>query len=312
MPALIEAMRAAYSVPANPAGNPPRSVARGEGVWLRTLSSVLPTGTVMGAKVFGSARVRGVSYLISLFDQETAELLALLDAKDITAMRTAATTAVGLESLIGDAPVSLGVLGSGMEAQSHLRAIAEVSNLQALRVFSPTPANRDKFAAIGSDELGIPDAQAVDNPEAVVREADVVLCAARSRNEEPVIQGDWLKPDATVLSIGSTLPEQREVDAETIGRAALIVADMPDEVMYHTGDMLAATEAGIDFSDRVCSLDEAVRGERQRDPESIAIYKSVGSGLQDLAAAELAYHQAVQHDLATELPLDLSIKRTPR
>ncbi len=312
MPALIQAMRAAYTEPPMPANTPPRSVARGKGVWLRTLSAVLPTGRTMGAKVFVSARVRGVAYLVTVFDQETGELLALVDGKHITAMRTAAASAVGLESLLlSDQAVTLAVLGSGMEAQSHLEAIATVCRIARLKVFSPTPQNREKFAADAQAQWSIA-ASAVDTPEDAVRDASVILCAARARQEVPVLQGAWLQPGATVISIGSTLPEQREVDVATIARSSLIVADMPDEVMHETGDFLAAVQDKVEFASKVCALNDAVRGLHERTAADIALYKSVGCGLQDLVAAELAYDEAMRQGIAVEVPVDLSLKRTPR
>ncbi len=312
MPALVRAMRAAYAEPASPANTPPRSVARGQGVWLRTLSAVMPTGRTMGAKVFGSARVRGVAYLVTVFDQETGELLALVDGKHITAMRTAAASAVGLETLLlSREPIALGVLGSGMEAQSHLQAIANVCTIAVLKVFSPTAGNREKFAADAHAQWGVA-ATAVATPEAAVQGASVILCAARARQEVPVLQGAWLQPGVTVLSIGSTLPEQREVDVATIASADLIVADMPDEVMHETGDFLAAKQANVEFAAKICSLNDAVRGLRKRKATDIALYKSVGCGLQDLVAAELAHDEALRQGIAIEVPVDLSIKRTPR
>lgn len=312
LPALIQAMRAVYAQPVSPANTPPRSVARGQGVWLRTLSAVMPTGRTMGAKVFASARVRGVGYLVTLFDQESGELLALVDGKHITAMRTAAASAVALQSLLpANHAVTLGVLGSGMEAQSHLEAINAVCKIASLKVFSPTPQNRERFAADAQQRFGIA-ASAVESPEAAVEAASVILCAARARQEVPVLQGAWLEPGVTVLSIGSTLPEQREVDAATIARADLIVADMPEEVMHETGDLLAAQQDNIAYAHKVHSLNDAVRGLCQRNPSDVALYKSVGCGLQDLVAAELAYDEALHRDLAAAVAVDLSIKRTPR
>lgn len=312
MPALIQAMRAVYAQPISPANSPPRSVARGQGVWLRTLSAVMPTGRTMGAKVFASARVRGVGYLVTLFDQESGELLALVDGKHITAMRTAAASAVALESLLPpNSSVTLGVLGSGMEAQSHLEALNAVCRIASLKVFSPTTQNRERFAAAAQQRFGIT-AGAVASPEAAVEDASVILCAARARLEVPVLQGAWLTPGVTVISIGSTLPEQREVDAATIAKADLIVADMPEEIMHDTGDMLAARQDNIVFAHKVHSLNDAVRGVCHRKATEIAMYKSVGCGLQDLVAAELAYDEALRHRLATSVAVDLSIKRTPR
>ena len=130
---------------------------------------------------------------------------------------------------------------------------------------------------------------------------DVVLCAARSRDESPVLLGAWLEAGMTVVSIGSTLPEQREVDDQVIERAALVVADMPHEVAYDTGDMLAARQAGVDFERKLVSLADLVSGRVQRQPQDIVLYKSVGSALQDVITAEMLLVRARAESIGTPL-----------
>jgi ornithine cyclodeaminase/alanine dehydrogenase len=105
----------------------------------------------------------------------------------------------------------------------------------------------------------------------------------------------------TVVSIGSTLPEQREVDEQVIARAGRIVADMPEEVAHDTGDMLAATRAGIDFGAKLVPLSELVAGKVARAPEDIVLYKSVGSALQDVITAEMLLARARARHFGTEL-----------
>ena len=142
---------------------------------------------------------------------------------------------------------------------------------------------------------------AVASAAEAVAGADVVLCAARSRDETPVLRGEWLEPGMTVVSIGSTLPEQREVDEQVIARAARIVADMPEEVAHDTGDMLAAARAGIDFAARLVPLSDFVAGKVARAPEDIVLYKSVGSALQDVITAEMLLARARARHVGTEL-----------
>jgi len=306
----IGALKAAYAVPLPAAASPPRVMARAEGVWLRALAAAPPSSRFMGTKVFGWSRERTVNYLISLFDQNTGKLTGLLDGCQITAVRTAATSAVALDVLVPLRAVTVGVLGSGVEAQAHLRAFAAIRPCTAVCVYSPTPARREAFAAALGAELGVP-CTAVDAPAAAVAEADVVLAAARSRDESPILYADWLRPDATVASIGSTIPEQREIDVSVVDACALIVCDAVDEVVGLTGDMLAATQAGIDFESKVVSLNDVLCG--RVDVRSYAaertLFKSAGSALQDIIVAELAYDRAVARGLATVLPIELTTKR---
>ena len=299
--AAFDALRAAYASPVAPAMVPPRSMARGEGMWLRGLTAVSPSGGHMGCKLIAAGmKARRASYLISLFDQQTMALAALIDGNRITGIRTAATAAVAVDAAAPRRPLKVGVIGSGFEARGLLAALAAVRTITSARVFSPTPSSREKFAAVFRDEHGLA-VETVGSPQEAIAGADVVLCAARSRDESPVILGEWLQPGMTVASIGSTLPEQREVDEQVIARAALVIADMPEEVAHDTGDMIAATRAGIDFAAKLVPLCDLVSGKASRRPEDIVVYKSVGSGLQDIITAEMLLARARTRGLGTEL-----------
>ena len=266
----------------------------------------------MGAKLFGFGHSKQVSYLIALFERETGALAALLDANLITAYRTAATSAVAVDRLApAGEPVTLGVLGSGLEATMHVRAIAAVRPIRALRVFSPTAANRDAFAEKFRRELGV-DCSAAPDTEAAVGDAAIVVAAARSHGEKPILQGRWLRPGMLVVSIGSTLPEQREIDAEVVARCDLIVCDMCEEVVHETGDMLAARAAGIAFEHKVVSLNDVLTGAAAdrlaaaRQP----MFKSIGAALQDIVVAELVVNKAIASGLAQPTPLGFLMKQT--
>ncbi len=295
------ALESVYALPGLEAGFPPRSMARGEGVWLRTLSGVLPGGGIMGSKQISvSIKSRKASYLISLFDQETSRLLCLMDAQSITGYRTAATSALAVKHLVTRPIGKVAVVGSGYEAKNHVRALAAMMPLGRIEVFSPREKSRQGFV----DELsgtGL-DLATVDAAEKAVQDADVVICAARSRDESPTVKGAWLRPGMTVVSIGSTLPEQRELDEEAIEKAGLIVADMPEEVADDTGDMLAARKANVAFESKLFSLSSLVRKEVARRNESdITLYKSVGAAVQDLAVALMCYRRAVERGLGVAL-----------
>jgi ornithine cyclodeaminase/alanine dehydrogenase-like protein (mu-crystallin family) len=305
---VIEALRAGYRAPITDGMVPPRSIAAGRGVSMRGLTAVSPCGEHVGAKLLTvsipEARPQvAVSYLVALFDRETAELVALLDGNHITGVRTAATSALAVDAVASTGPLRTVVLGSGFEAWNHLAAMAKVRDLATTMVFSPTKTNRESFAARATSELGV-ETVAVDDPSAAVQGADLVVCAARAHNETPILQGAWLRPGATVVSIGSTVPNQREVDVETLDRADRILVDVADEVVHHTGDAIEARIAGIEIADRVVSLSDVIAGRadaRARDDE-IIVYKSVGSALQDVVVAELVLERAVELGVGTRMP----------
>jgi len=306
-PSAITALRVAYSAPADVARFPSRAVARGDGVWLRTLSGIPANGALMGAKLIAASMTnRSVTYLIPLFDQETAELVALLDGNAVTGFRTAATSALAAGILTPDKPLRLGVIGSGFEAQHHVRALAATRELSAITVFSPNPASRARFTERLAD-LAVTLTSAESAPAATAG-ADLVVCAGRSRDEQPTLRGAWLEPGMTVVSIGSTLPEQREVDAEVIERAELIVADQVDEVACDTGDMIAAKYAGVVFDDKLVPLGDVVAGRvsGRPSPDGVVLYKSVGAAIQDLAVAAMCVRRAAEWQAGTPLPVSIS------
>jgi ornithine cyclodeaminase/alanine dehydrogenase-like protein (mu-crystallin family) len=271
-----------------------------------------PAGSrYFGAKLMGS---RGgvpptIEYVIVLFDRESGGIGAFVDGNVITGLRTAATSAAALERLVPRRPVHVAVVGSGFEASMHLRALASIRSVIDAAVYSPTPGRRESFARAMSDELGVP-VRATGRAEDAVAGADVVLAAARSNGEQPILYGDWLSPAAAMVSIGSTIPQQREIDVSVVEKAGLIVCDVLDEVLDATGDMLAAHAAGIAFRQKSVSLGELLTGgcdERLADVTN-PMFKSVGSGLQDVVVAGLLATKAIEAGLATPLPITFETK----
>lgn len=289
--AAVEALRNAYARPFTPDMVPTRAMARGEGFWLRSMLAISPSGEYMGCKLIAaSPRTRRASYLISLYDQRSMDLVALIDGSRITGIRTAATSAVAVDLLAPRLALRVAVIGTGFEARSHLEAVLAIRKVASARAYSPNPASRERFVAAFASRTDL-DLQQADSAREAVRGTNLVLVAARSRDERPVLLGDWLEPGMTVVSIGSTLPEQREVDEATMARATRIVADMPEEVIQDTGDALAATSRGVDLAGKTISLADVVTGRRcGREAEGdILLYKSVGGALQDVVIAEMFY-----------------------
>lgn len=311
-PDAIAALQQAYARRAEHAAAPPRSIAASGRTWLRTLPAVPPGGRYYGAKLMGAAMAAptgGVEYVIVLFDAQTSRIAAFVDANQLTGFRTAATSAAALDKLAPGKAVRLGVIGSGLEASMHARAFAAVRELSEVVVFSPNPANRQAFADAISRDLGVP-ARAAASPEEAVGDADVALAAARSRDEQPIIFGDWLKPDATVVSIGSTIPQQREADVSIVARADLIVCDMLEEVVDETGDMIAARAAGIDVTAKSFSLNALMAGELE-DKLATAkapMFKSVGGGMQDIVVAAMLLERAIAAGQVQPLPMSFETK----
>jgi ornithine cyclodeaminase/alanine dehydrogenase-like protein (mu-crystallin family) len=302
-PEVIACLADAYGHDDDPRAAPPKVVARRDGMWLRALTAIAAKGGLMGAKIIAKGEPRPADHLTALWDPATAKLVCLIEAKTVTAMRTAGTSAVAIDRMAKPGPIRVAVLGSGREAATHVSATAAVRPIGALSVYSPTPRNREAFAEKCAAELGVP-CRAVDQPRQAVEGADLVLAAARSHDETPILQGAWLVPGMMVVSIGSTVPEQYEVDTEVIRRAEAIVADVPEEVANETGDMIAARAAGVAFDDKIVPLSDLASGRRAvlQTADTIVMFKSVGSGLQDIAVSQMCYAKALAAGVGTALP----------
>lgn len=308
----IAALQQAYSHPQEDAATPARSIASSGKAFLRTLPAAPPGGRYFGAKLMGMASEApdpGVQYVVVLFDRETSRIAAFVDAEKVTGYRTAATSAAGLDKIAPTETRKLAVLGSGLEAQMHTRAFAAVRQFSEIVVFSPTPASRERFAQTIAPELGVTVNSASSAEEAVVG-ADVVLAAARSHGEKPILFGDWIKPGAVTVSIGSTVPQQREIDVSVAAQSDIVVCDMLHEVVSETGDMIAAAEAGVELESKCFSLNDLMSGAlaERLAKARYPMFKSVGGGLQDVVVAGMILDRALEEGIATELPISFVTK----
>lgn len=312
-PAAIRCMREAYAATATPKAVPGRLIAAETTSWLRCMPAIPTSGRFMGTKQISRTRTGKVAYLITLFDRESGELAWMIDAIALTALRTAATSIAAVDMLTRPgAPIDLAILGSGLEATKHLAAMAGTRTIRSLRVFSPTEANRAAFACMAEEKYGIK-ARPVDSAQEAVDGATHVFATARSRGELPILYGAWLAPGAVTVSVGSTIPAQREIDASVVERASLIIADVVEEVATETGDMIAATNAGIAYADKMFSLHDLAqkRVPRERlEDGGVHLFKSVGSALQDIAMAELAVACAERAGAGVETGIALELKQS--
>lgn len=217
--------------------------------------------------------------VIVLFRPETGEPLVTMDGRLITEMRTGAVSAAATKALARKDASVLGILGSGVQARSHLEALRLVRNFREVRVWSPRRATQ--FA----EKFGV---RAAASAEAAVREADVVVVATTSMT--PVLRGEWLSPGAHVNSVGASRPDWRELDDEVLSRARIFV-ESREAASRESGDVIAAgridAEIGEVFAGTVAG---------RRSEEEITLFKSVGVAVEDLAAADLVYRAATRRE----------------
>jgi alanine dehydrogenase len=306
----IAELRRVYLTRAATGRDAERVVARGSGgARIRALAAVLPTGDLMGAKLHVQPTGAGSSYLIALFSQTDGTLLGLVDGQAVTELRTGATSAVALDALAAPGPLRVAILGSGVEARSHLRAVAATRELEQVHVFSPTRERRERFAADLGEQLAV-EVQCHDSADAAVCAGSTVIAAARSRGERPIFDPGSLNAGTVVVSIGSTLPEQRELDERVLERAALVIADEPSELLRQSGDCLAAAAAGIELAGKTFPLSALLQNALPTavDHGALNLFKSVGSALQDVSVAGLILSRAIETGRCIPLEVNLSSK----
>ena len=266
--------------------------------------------TALGAKlvtVFNGNHARGLdSHLASivLMDPATGALLALMDGRYITEARTAAVSAVSSSLLARKTAKSLAMIGSGVQARSHLEALSRVHGLRQVTVWSPQKAHRDQFVdwARTATSTAPPAINAVDHAGEAVVGADVIVLVTSSPT--PVLESGWVKPGAHVISVGACRPNQREMDPALVARARLFV-DSRAAALVESGDVVMGMEERRFGADHIAAeLGEVVAGApgRRTDAE-VTIFKSLGLAVEDVTAADLAYRRAVERGIGQELSL---------
>ncbi len=216
---------------------------------------------------------------ISLFNPATGELLAVMDGRWITEIRTAAVSAVSVRHIARPDASVLAILGSGVQARSHLQALMQVRKFQTIRAWSPTLENLRLFAA----EFSI---EAAESAQEAVRGADVVVVATSSVT--PAIANDWVAPGAHVIAIGACRPSQRELDPALVARSRLIV-DSREAALKESGDVIPF---GPDHIKAELGDVIADHAKGRTSPDEVTIFKSLGLAIEDVAAAGLAYRSA--------------------
>jgi alanine dehydrogenase len=244
--------------------------------------------------------VRGVVVLI---DDETGRVLALLDAAEITSIRTAAMSAVATRTLALGEATELAIIGSGAQASKHLEAMMLVRKIRSVRVASRTLASASRF--VDDQREVFPDVglQAVGTPREAITDADII-CTVTSASE-PVTAPEWIKSGAHINAVGSHSPDIREIDGETM-RVARVVVDSREVNLIECGDCLIPISDGLfDASHVSDEIGEVIAGRkpgRSADDE-VTVFQSCGLAVEDVAAASIAYAAAVHCDGGTEVEL---------
>jgi len=238
---------------------------------------------------------------VLLLDAATGALVALLDGRLITELRTAAVTAVSVDLLARRGAARLAILGSGVQARSHLAAVALVRPPASVVVWSRDPAHAARFAREMAGAVACPIRTAASVREAM-RGSEIVVAVTAAR--EPITDAAWLEPGMHLCAIGSSVPDMRELDAATVARSRVFV-DSRASAEVEAGDLILARQEGlIGAGHVVAELGEVAAGAPgRRSEEEITLFKSLGLAVEDVVTARLAVARAKAMGVGTEVTL---------
>jgi ornithine cyclodeaminase len=231
---------------------------------------------------------------VLLHDGETGELVAVLNASPVTAIRTAAVSAVATRSLAREDAKRVAILGAGVQARAHVDAMRAVLDDPEIRISARRIEAAEELAA----DVG---ALASPSPDAALFGAEVVCTTTTSA--EPILEHRWLAPGAHVNAVGSSIPTARELDTETMQKASLFV-DRRESTLNEAGDYLIPAAEGAFGPEHIkAELGEVLAGlaPGRTDEEELTVFKSLGIAVEDLAAADLVVRRARDQQVGTEV-----------
>ena len=270
--------------------NHPRQRTVGEGAVLHVMSGGVPAEGVMGLKAYGSGRT-GTGSLAMLYSSESGELLAVMDAHRLGQVRTGAASAVATRHLARPEAGSVGLIGTGWQARSQLRAVSRVRPIALVQCYSRTAARREAFADEMVRDLGM-EVAAVASAQDAVADMDIIITITNAR--EPVLAGEWLRPGVHINAAGANAARRRELDEEAVRRSTVIAVDDLAQAKVECGDLIQAEESGVPVWDRVVELGAILAGRSpgRRRAEDVTLFESQGIAIEDVVTMKIVYERA--------------------
>jgi alanine dehydrogenase len=263
----------------------------------------LPTGAVLhamagayggffGTKIYSTHVKHGAHFTFLLYDAATGKPLAQFEANYLGQIRTGAASGLAADLLAPDQPLSVALIGSGFQARTQLEAIAAVRSIKEARVWSRDPTKRERFAAQMGGELSL-NVIAAGSAGDAAKAADVVITATYAK--EPVISFEDIGTASLIIAAGSNNPAHRELPTELVRNARIVVDDL-DACRIEAGDLLLALPDAA-WQD-VSELKQLAGAKTKAGPsDRLTVFKSVGLGLEDVAAASVVYRSAIPEQI---------------
>ena len=297
----IETIEEAFRrLAAGEAMNVPRQRAKAPGIVLNSMSAAAQYLGRVGWKCYTTTK-HGARFLMGLYDADSGELRALIEADRLGQLRTGAVTAVAAKSMALDDADQTGIFGAGHQAETQLAALAAVRKIQRAVVYSRNEANRVAFARRMTAELAL-DVVPVERPQ---QAADLPIVITATTSATPVFDGHWLPEGTFVAAVGSNWPQRAEIDTTVVRRAENVVCDSIEACRHEAGDLIMASAQGAFNWSQAAELADVVAGTSigRRRRESITLFKSVGLAIEDVALGGMLLELARRSGVGRELPM---------
>ncbi|RMF18182.1 MAG: ornithine cyclodeaminase family protein [Candidatus Dadabacteria bacterium] len=269
---------------------------------LHTMSAAWPERGYFAHKAYASI-AGSIRFRVLLYDYDTGAIRAWIEGNRLGQLRTGAATAVAARRLLPPDPSTWALFGTGLQAEGQLEAMLAIGRPQQLRVFGRNADRRNDFAVLAAEQWEI-DVVPAETPEACIDGANVVITATTSRN--PVFDGSRLQTGSFVAAVGANMLIRRELDGKALRAIDRIIVDDIDTAKKESGMLLTPIEAGFMRWQDVATLPDLLAGRTpaRRDDRETLCFHSLGSATWDLAAAIVAYENALEAGLGLELPID--------
>ncbi|HEY3137289.1 MAG TPA: ornithine cyclodeaminase family protein [Blastocatellia bacterium] len=256
---------------------------------------------VYGLKAYTASR-KGARFLVLLYESDSGDLLAMIEADRLGQMRTGAASGVATRYMARESADTVGIFGAGWQAESQLMAVCAVRQIKSIKVCSRSKEHREAFARKMTSLLRV-EISATQSPEEAVRDQPIIVTATSAR--EPVLKGEWIEPGTHLNVAGSNFLSKAEVDVETIRRANVIAVDSIEQSKLEAGDLLPAIDRGVISWESVTELGRIVAGRDvgRTSDDDITIFKSNGIALEDISTALRVYNLARERGVGEEINL---------
>ena len=264
------------------------------------MAATWPERGLAGLKSYVAGGGR-VSFHVLLYSTRGEGLLAVIEAGRMGQVRTGAASGIATKYMAPGGASSVGIIGSGYQAETQLEAVCAVRDIKHVKVFSRTPENRERFASMMGERLGV-NVVAVGSKEAAAEGMDVLVAVTNS--VEPVITGDMVAPGVHINAAGNNSWMKRELDTAAIVKADLVACDDIDQTRIECGELMRAAETGHFSWGSLVRLDRIVAGVRtaRSSDDDITLFESQGVAFEDLAVCGRLYELAAEQGVGTPLP----------